>query len=384
MKLTCDRNCVVLKRTRFAVVNNSPAGRTIESRKSRHLDICLEEDVASTLDTGFARVRLRHEALPECALEDVETAIDFLGHRLAAPLVISSMTGGTERARAINDNLAIAAQAAGVALALGSQRAALEDVALLPTYRVRDVAPNIVLFANIGAVQLNYGVTVDDARRIVESIGANALYLHLNPLQEALQPHGDTNFRALLPRIAAVCRALHVPVIAKSVGSGISVRTAGRLLDAGVAAIDVAGAGGTSWARVEGRRSGDPAREALAETFADWGYPTAEATEALRAAFPHAVIVASGGIRTGVEIAKSIAVGANVAAVGLPFLEPATRSAEAVAEALDAMIAGYRIALFVSGCRNANDLPGARYIRGSEATVTVVPSSATSKASTVV
>jgi isopentenyl-diphosphate delta-isomerase len=375
---------VVLKRTRFAVVDNSPAARTIEARKSRHLDICLEEDVASTLDSGFARVRLRHEALPECALEDVETAVEFLGHHLAAPLVISSMTGGTDRARAINDNLAIAAQAAGVALALGSQRAALEDVALLPTYRVRDVAPNIVLFANIGAVQLNYGVTVDDTRRIVDSIGADALYLHLNPLQEALQPHGDTNFRALLPRIAAVCRALDVPVIAKSVGSGISVRTAARLLDSGVAAIDIAGAGGTSWARVEGRRAGDPAREALAETFADWGYPTAEATEALRVAFPTAVIVASGGIRTGVEIAKSIAVGANVAAAALPFLEPATRSAEAVAEAIEAMVAGYRIALFVSGCRNASDLPGARYIRGSDATVTVVPSSATSKASTVV
>lgn len=375
---------MVLKRTRFAVVDKSPVARTIEARKSRHLDICLEEDVASTLDTGFGRVRLRHEALPECALEDVETAIEFLGHRLAAPLVISSMTGGTERARAINDNLAIAAQAAGVALALGSQRAALEDVALLPTYRVRDVAPNVVLFANIGAVQLNYGVTVDDTRRIVESIGANALYLHLNPLQEALQPRGDTNFRSLLPRIAAVCRALDVPVIAKSVGSGISVRTAARLLDAGVAAIDIAGAGGTSWARVEGRRAGDPTREALAETFADWGYPTAEATEALRLAIPHAVIVASGGIRTGVEIAKAIAVGANVAAAGLPFLEPATRSAEAVSETIDAMIAGYRIALFVSGCRNASDLPGARYSRGSDATVTVVPSSATSKASTVV
>lgn len=375
---------MVLKRTRFAVVDKSPVARTIEARKSRHLDICLEEDVASTLDTGFGRVRLRHEALPECALEDVETAIEFLGHRLAAPLVISSMTGGTERARAINDNLAIAAQAAGVALALGSQRAALEDVALLPTYRVRDVAPNVVLFANIGAVQLNYGVTVDDTRRIVESIGANALYLHLNPLQEALQPRGDTNFRSLLPRIAAVCRALDVPVIAKSVGSGISVRTAARLLDAGVAAIDIAGAGGTSWARVEGRRAGDPTREALAETFADWGYPTAEATEALRLAIPHAVIVASGGIRTGVEIAKAIAVGANVAAAGLPFLEPATRSAEAVSETIDVMIAGYRIALFVSGCRNASDLPGARYSRGSDATVTVVPSSATSKASTVV
>lgn len=365
------------------IVDTSPA-RVIEARKSRHLDICLEEDVASTLETGFARVRLRHEALPECALEDVDASTTFLGHRLTAPLLISSMTGGTERARVINDNLAIAAERAGVALALGSQRAALEDASLLRTYRVREVAPRVVLFANIGAVQFNYGVGIDDARRVVESIEANGLYLHLNPLQEALQPHGDTNFRNLLPHIAAVCRALEVPVIVKSVGSGISVRTAQRLLDAGVAAIDVAGAGGTSWARVEGRRAGDPAREALAETFADWGYPTAEATEALRAAFPHAVIVASGGIRTGVEVAKALAVGADLAGAGLPFLEPATQSAEAVSAAIDAFVAGYRIALFVSGCRRASDLPAARYSRGSEATATVAPSTSTSNASTEV
>ncbi len=363
-------------------MDSTPAASAIEARKSRHLDICLEEDVASALDTGFACVRLRHEALPEFALEDVETSVEFLGFRLRAPLLISSMTGGTERARAINENLAIAASAAGVALALGSQRAALADASLLPTYRVRDVAPDVVLFANIGAVQFNYGVTAEDAARLVESIGANGLYLHLNPLQEALQPHGDTNFRMLLPRIAEVCRRLDVPVITKSVGSGISVRTAGRLLDAGVAAIDVAGAGGTSWARVEGRRAGDPAREALAETFADWGYPTAEATETLRVAFPHAIIIASGGIRTGVDVAKAIAVGADVAGAGLPFLEPATRSAEAVAGAIAQFVAGYRIALFVSGCRDATDLPGARYIRGSAATSTVVPSMRTSNAST--
>jgi len=365
-------------------VDTTPATRAIEARKSQHLDICLDEDVASKLDTGFGRVRLNHEALPECALDDIDTAVAFLGLPLAAPLIISSMTGGTARAGVINDNLAIAAERAGIALALGSQRAALEDVALLPTYRVRDVAPNVVLFANIGAVQFNYGVTVDAVHRMVESIGANGLYLHLNPLQEALQPSGDTNFRALLPRIAAVCRALDVPVIAKSVGSGISVRTAARLLDAGIAAIDVAGAGGTSWARVEGRRAPDPARAALAETFADWGYPTAEATEALRDAFPQAAIVASGGIRSGVEVAKAIAVGANIAGAGLPFLEPATRSATAVGEAIETFVAGYRIALFVSGCRRTSDLPGARYKRGSDETAIVVPSSLTSNASTEV
>ena len=219
------------------------------------------------------------------------------------------MTGGTERARDINYNLAIAAEKAGVALGLGSQRAALEDTRLLSTYRVRDVAPRVVLFANIGAVQLNYGVGVEDAQRVVDSIGANGLYLHFNPLQEALQPSGQTNFRALLPKIGRLCRALSVPVIAKSVGSGISVRTAARLIEAGVTAIDVAGAGGTSWARVEGRRADDPAREVLAEAFAGWGYPTAQATAAIRRAFGDLPLIASGGVRSGVDVAKALALG---------------------------------------------------------------------------
>ncbi|MDQ2907953.1 MAG: type 2 isopentenyl-diphosphate Delta-isomerase [Candidatus Eremiobacteraeota bacterium] len=339
--------------------DDTPAARAIEARKSRHLDICLEDDVASRLDAGFAAVRLRHEALPEVALEDVDSSCVFLGHALEAPLLISSMTGGTQRARAINENLAVAAQQAGVALALGSQRAALADAALLPTYRVRAVAPSVVLFANLGAVQFNYGMTVDDARRAVDDIGANGLYLHLNPLQEALQPSGDTNFRALLPHIANVCRALDVPVDVKSVGSGLSVSTAKRLLDAGVAALDVAGAGGTSWARVEGRRAGSVKDETLAEAFGGWGYPTLEATVALRAACGEATLIASGGVRSGVDAAKAIALGADVAGAALPFLEPATRSVEAVAEVLETFIAGLRIALFASGCRRVADLPQA-------------------------
>src|SRR5471032_3097077 len=257
-----------------------------EARKSRHLDICLEDDVASKLDAGFATVRLRHEALPDFALADVDCTTTFLGKRLRAPLMISSMTGGTARARDINRRLAAAAQAGGIALALGSGRAALENDEILATYRVRYIAPSIVLFANLGAVQLNYGITTDDARRLVDALEADALYLHLNPLQEALQPGGDTNFRGLLPKIAALCAAAEVPVVAKSVGSGISVATATRLLNAGIAAIDVAGAGGTSWARVEGKRSGDDRRERIAEAFADWGSSTAAATTAIRAAFP--------------------------------------------------------------------------------------------------
>ena len=354
-------------------MDSTPVARATEARKSRHLDICLEDDVRSQLDAGFSAVRLRHEALPECALDDVDLTATLVGQHLRAPFLISSMTGGTDRARTINRNLAVAAERAGIALALGSQRAALENPALLRTYAVRDIAPNVVLFSNIGAVQFNYGLTIDDARTIVDNIEANGLYIHLNPLQEALQPNGDTNFRGLLARISALCRTLDVPVIAKSVGSGISVSTATRLLEAGVAAIDVAGAGGTSWARVEGRRADDPRREELAETFSAWGYPTVEAVIALRVARPSATIVASGGVRSGVDAAKALAVGADAAAAGLPFLDAATRSAEAVSERLDFFITGLRIAMFASGCRRIADLRDARYVRGSDETLIADP-----------
>ncbi len=354
-----------------------------EQRKSRHIDICLEEDVASATATGFAAIRLRHEALPNFALADVDTTIEALGLRWAAPLVISSMTGGTERAGTINRHLAVAAEAAGIPLALGSGRAALENAALLYTYDVRPSAPNVMLFANIGAVQFNYGVTVGTVKTMVETIGARALYLHFNPLQEALQSGGDTDFRNLEPRIAELAASLAVPVVAKSVGSGISVATARRLFACGVAAIDVAGAGGTSWARVEGRRSENARYERIAEHFASWGYPTAEATVALRAAFPDRTIIASGGVRSGVDIAKAIALGATACGMAMPFLEPATRSADAVSEAIDDTIATLRIAMFASGARTVPDLLDARYPpRGTGEIETRDPSTRTSNTST--
>ena len=327
-----------------------------EQRKSRHLDVCLDEDVASRLDAGWDAVRLRHEALPEIALADVDVSTTFLGSPLRAPLLISSMTGGTARAAEINWRLARGAEAAGIAFALGSGRAMLEDDALRTTFDVRSVAPKVVLFANLGAVQLNYGVRPEDARRLVDVLGANGLYLHLNPLQEAIQPGGDTNFRSLEPKIAALCALLDVPVIAKSVGSGIAPSTAGRLVDCGVAAIDVAGAGGTSWARVEGKRSGDPARERIGEAFGDWGYPTPRATAALRAALPLVPLVASGGIRDGVQVAKALALGADLAGLALPFLRAADDSDAAVAELIDELVTALRIALFATGSRTIADL----------------------------
>ncbi len=327
-----------------------------EARKGRHLDVCLNEDVASRLDAGWDAVRLHHEALPELALADVELGTAFLGQTLRAPLLISSMTGGTERSRVINLRLARAAEAAGIALALGSGRAMLEDPALRATFDVRAAAPGVVLFANLGAVQLNYGIGIEAARRLVGELGAAGLYLHLNPLQEALQAGGDTNFRALEPKIAALCAALEVPVIAKSVGSGIAPSTAARLVNCGVAAIDVAGAGGTSWALVEGKRAGDPRRERIAQAFGDWGYATPRATAAVRAALPGIPLVASGGVRDGVQVAKALALGADLAGIALPFLRAAEESEAAVTALADELLTTLRVALFATGSRTVTDL----------------------------
>jgi isopentenyl-diphosphate delta-isomerase len=327
-----------------------------EARKARHLDVCLDDDVASTLDAGWSAVRLRHEALPDLALAEVDAGTAFLHFRLRAPILISSMTGGTERAAELNRRLAGGAEAAGIAMALGSGRAMIENPALLPTFDVRACAPQAPLFANIGAVSLNYGIGTNDVRKLIADLQADALFLHLNPLQEALQPAGDTNFRGLLPKIAELCAALDVPVVAKSVGSGIGPATAARLLDAGVAAIDASAAGGTSWARVEGKRSGDDRREALAETFAGWGTPTATAVRDLRERFPALPLIASGGVRTGVDIAKAIALGADLCGLALPFLEAASISRDAVDELIATLIEGLRIAMFATGSARLSGL----------------------------
>jgi isopentenyl-diphosphate delta-isomerase len=324
-----------------------------QQRKADHIRINLEEDVSfPRLTTGLERYRFVHQALPELNLEEINTIVTLFGKCLRLPLLISSMTGGTEEAEAINLRLAEAAQARGVAMGLGSQRAGLELPHLAHTFQVRRVAPDILLFANLGAVQLNYGYTVDHCRRAVEMIGADGLILHLNPLQEALQADGNWNWSGLLSKIEAVCRALPVPVLAKEVGWGISETAARQLADAGIAALDVAGAGGTSWSEVESHRAPTEARRRLAKAFADWGIPTAEALLAARRGAPNLPLLASGGIRTGIEVAKALALGAEAAGIASPFLKAAAVSTEAVIALMDELAAEIRVAMFAAGAKD--------------------------------
>ena len=249
----------------------------LERRKSEHLRINLEEDVRfPRLTTGLERYRFDHNALPELALDEVDTGITFLGKQLQLPLLISSITGGTAEAQRINLRLAEGAQAAGIAMGLGSLRAALEDPDLADTFRIRGLAPDILLFANIGAAQLDSDVDSNACRRAIDITQADALIVHLNPLQEALQRRGDTNWRGVLGNIERVCRQLDLPIVVKEVGWGISASVARRLADAGVSAIDVAGAGGTSWSQVEMHRAPSERLRRLSMQFADWGIPTAE------------------------------------------------------------------------------------------------------------
>jgi len=328
-----------------------------QERKSNHIRINLEEDVDSDrVSTGFERYQLIHRALPGCNLEDVDAGTRLLGKRLAAPLLISSMTGGTPEARAINQRLAEAAQAAGIGMGLGSQRAAIEDPTLADTFRVRHVAPDVLLLANLGAVQLNYGYGPAECRRAVEMVGADALILHLNPLHEALQPDGDTRFAGLLSKIEAVCRALETPVVVKEVGWGISEEVARQLADAGVAAIDVAGAGGSSWSQVEMHRARTERQRQVAAAFADWGIPTADSLLMARRGAPALPIIASGGMRDGIQMAKAVALGAAACGVAGPFLHAANTSTAAVMELTAVLVTQLRVAMFAAGAADVQAL----------------------------
>jgi isopentenyl-diphosphate delta-isomerase len=326
-----------------------------EKRKDDHIRINLEEQVQfPNLTTGLERYRFMHQALPELDFAQVSTQTTLFGRTLNSPILISSMTGGTEQAQNINRLLAAAAQEARIAMGLGSLRAALEDPSLIVTYDVRPIAPDILLFANLGAVQLNYGYGVDQCRRAVDLVRADALILHFNPLQEAVQPEGDGNFSGLLKKVEGICRQLGVPVIAKEVGWGFSPLAARQLAEAGVAAIDVAGAGGTSWSEVEYHRAPSAQHASVARAFADWGISTVDSIRYVREAAPELSIIASGGLRDGVDIAKCIALGAELGGIAAPFLKAAAESLDAVRHLIWELSTQVRIAMFVSG---AADIP---------------------------
>jgi isopentenyl-diphosphate delta-isomerase len=322
----------------------------IVDRKAEHIRINLAEDIgAKGVTTGFERYRFVHRALPEIDLESVSLETSFLGRRLRAPLLFSCMTGGTARAHQINRTLAAAAQRHRVAMGLGSCRVLLEHPEVLPTFAVRDLCPDVPLLANLGAVQLNLGVGTANCRRIVDLLQADALVLHLNPLQEALQPEGDTRFAGLLGRIETLCASLEIPVIVKEVGWGIAPDLVTALFDAGVSAVDVSGAGGTSWSEVERHRIADPIRARVAAAFADWGLPTAEAIRLARQAAPQGTLIASGGIRSGVDVAMAIALGADLAGSAGSMLRAAAVGADALDAAVTEITDTLRITMFCTG-----------------------------------
>lgn len=340
---------------------------TTETRKVDHIRINLEENVQfPRLKTGLEKYRFIHQAIPEIDLDAVDTQMNLFGKTLTAPILISSMTGGAELASRLNYNLAEAAQEHGIAMGLGSQRAAIERDDLAYSYQVRKVAPSILLFANLGAVQLNYRYGVSECQRAVDMVNADALILHFNVLQEAVQPEGDTNFAGLLKQIEKVVKSINVPVIAKEVGWGFSEQNVRALSEVGVTAIDVAGAGGTSWSEVEYHRAPTEFHARIAASFADWGIPTAEAIQYAVKAAPHAIVIASGGLRNGIDIAKCIALGASLGGIAGPFLKAASQSVAEVSQLIVELKTQLRIAMLCSAAQNIEKLRHTNLIRSDE------------------
>ena len=353
---------VVFAKKRAAQATSSSAFKRNRDRKDSHLSISLNENIEyySLNSNGFSHYRFDHDALPEINFESIQLETTLLGKKLAAPLIIGAMTGGTDRAREMNRRVALAAEHCQVGFALGSQRKLVEapdNLKILKSYTVRKFAPRLpLLFGNLGAVQLNYGVTADQVKRLIEMTECDALNLHLNPLQEAIQPEGDRNFAGLLKRLQEFIPQIPVPVFLKEVGAGISLTTARKIKKLPFQGIETAGVGGTSWSKIESLRSAELQNQTTGELFARWGIPTAESLLICRAEFPKLTVVAGGGIRNGIEVAKALALGADAVTVALPILKAADHSIEHAIAAIEQILAELRTSLFVTGMANIADL----------------------------
>lgn len=336
----------------------------IRQRKVDHIDLCAREDVEYRLKTTLlSDVHLMHQSLPEISMDEIDLSTELVGKNLRAPLCISGMTGGAEKARAVNRGLAQLAQEAGIAFGVGSQRAMLVDPTLTDTFRVRDVAPDVVLLGNIGAVQAGESAT-DEVEAVVDAIGADALCIHLNPAQELIQEGGDRDFRGCLDAIARLNEELSVPIIVKETGCGMSPSTVARVAQAGVEWVDVSGAGGTTWVGVEALRA-RPGRRLIGEDFWEWGVPTAASVVYARQAGRR--VIASGGLRSGHDVARALALGASVCSMALPFLRGFMDAGiEGARGHLDRVVDGLKAAMLLTGSKRPADLARAHRILGPE------------------
>jgi isopentenyl-diphosphate delta-isomerase len=328
----------------------------IHRRKNEHLKIALEEDISSGLKTGFDEITLRHKALPEIDFLKLDLTTTFLGHILDAPILISSMTGGSAETARLNKTLATAAETCKVAIAVGSVRAGLENPSYAESYNMRKFAPHALIFSNLGAVQLNYGFGLEECKKAIEIAGADGIFLHLNALQEALQSDGDLNWSGILKKIEVVTHGLEQPVLIKEVGWGIDKQTFKALENVGVSAVDIAGAGGTSWSQVELYRQLDPTKRLIAADFRSWGMSTVDClVEVLNDAKPAIPVIASGGLRNGIDLAKSLALGASLGGFARALLPSANNGVEALVNELEIIKQELKISLFVCGVARIAD-----------------------------
>lgn len=338
-------------------ISNNEAVKEMSSSedKEEHLRLCLGKDVESSMTTGFERFYLINNPLPEMDFHDIDTSCSFLGKDISSPFLVLPMTGGTELSARINRNLAVAAQEIGIPMCVGSQRLAIEDAGLTASYQVRKVAPDIPLLANLGAVYLNYGYGLEECERVVDMIGADGLVLYLNPMQKVFQGTKNLNFGGIVDKISHICAHLGVPVIVKEVGFGLSPNAAVALKDAGVSLLDVAGAGGTSWLTIT-RYLKDDTAGWVDPGFDDWGIPTADSLISVRSTVEDLPIIASGGIRSGIDMAKAMALGADFSGMALPLLAPAIESSEAVRRKIERTLNELKTAMFCCGTANLEQL----------------------------